>query len=169
MVGSRENHDGSDSASHVDRRRHKTPLFGETKGRIIKGGIVLAAVVLVVVLLMMVTSSRSKARFVLSASEIQEVSADVQSQTTYDVGSKIFFLVNKRNGKSLNASHFVIEISREDGGKPGAQKQISYEIDKEFGKVSAYIPVEYFSRPGKYRVKSFLDGKPVTSDEVDIR
>jgi hypothetical protein len=169
MVGSRDNHDGSEKSPHVDKMRQKSPRFGDTKGLALKGGIVLAAVVLVVILLVMVSSSRSKARFILSANEIQDVTADVQSKTVYDAGSKIYFLINRRNGKPLNASHFVIEISREDSGKFGGLKQISFEIDKDFAKVSAYIPVDYFTRTGKYLVKSFLDGKPVTSDEIKVQ
>ena len=94
---------------------------------------------------------------------------DVQSKTAYELGSKIHFLINRRNGKSLNANHFVIEIGREEGGKYGNFKQISFEIEKDFSKVSAYIPVDYFTRKGKYMVKSYLDGKPVISEEIKVQ
>jgi hypothetical protein len=169
MVSGRNNHNDPDESSQTDGMRQKSSRFGDMKGMALKGGVVLAAVTLVIILLVMVSSSRSRARFVLTDHEIQNVGEDVQSKTNYDLGSKIHFLINRRNGKSLNANHFVIEIGREDGGKFGSFKQISFEIDKDFAKVSAYIPVDYFTRKGKYMVKSYLDGKPVISEEIMVQ
>ena len=169
MVSGSGNHGGSGDSSQVDSMRQKPPRFSDMKGMAFKGGIALAAVILVVVLLMMVSSTRSRARFILTDHEIQDINEDIASKTVYDAGSKIHFLINRRNGKSLNASHFVIEIGREDGGKFGSFKQISFEIDKDFTKVSAYIPVDYFTRKGKYMVKSYLDGKPVISEEIKVQ
>jgi hypothetical protein len=170
MVTGRNNDNGLEDSSQVDRMRQKQPLLsGDMKGMVVKGGIALAAIALVILLLVMVSSTKSRARFILSDHELQDVTQEVQSQTIYEPGSKIHFLINRRNGKSLNASHFVMEIGREDGGKYGSFKQISYEIDKEFTKVSAYIPADYFTRKGNYMVKSYLDGKPVISEEIKVQ
>ena len=72
MVSGRDNHNGPDESSQVDRMRQKPSRFGDMKGMALKGGVALAAVTLVVILLMMVSSSRSRARFVLSDHEIQD-------------------------------------------------------------------------------------------------
>jgi len=168
MVSSRNNHEEPDDVSPVEKKRPRSPRLGDFKGTAVKGGVILAGIVLVVALFFMVSSTRSRARFVLSDHEIQDLSADLVSQKAFSAGSKVFFLMNKRNGNKLNASHFVMEISREDGGKYVGARQISFEIDKDFPKISSYIPVDYFGRKGKYMVKSFLDGKPVSTEEIQV-
>ncbi len=167
MVSS-NNHEEMDDMSPVEKKRLRLPRPGEIKGVALKGGVVMAGLVLVVALFFMVSSTRSKARFVLSDHEIEELDADLVSKKTFTTRSKVFFLINRRNGKNLNASHFVMEISREENGKYVEARQISFEIDRDFPKISTYIPVDYFSRQGKYMVKSFLDGKPVSSEEIQI-
>jgi hypothetical protein len=135
----------------------------------VKGGGVLAIIIVIfVVYMVIVSTSRAKARFVLTDHEIQDVSEDVESQRVYPAGSKVYFLVNKRNGRELGAGHFVIEIAREEGGKLSGPKQISFEIDKDFTKLSTYIPVDYFKNKGKFSIKAFLDGKPLSSQEIEV-
>ncbi len=132
------------------------------------GGVLVVVLILLAVYMVMVSTARGKARFVLTDHEIQDVSQDVESQRVFPEGSKVFFLVNKRNGRELGAGHFVIEISREQGGKQDGVKQISYEIDRDFTKLSSYIPVDYFKKKGKFTVKAFLDGKPISSEVIEV-
>lgn len=135
----------------------------------IKGGAALAVIILIIaVYMVMMSSARGKVRFVLADHEIQDVSQDVESQKVFPEGSKVFFLVNKRSGSDLGAGHFVIEIARDEGGKFTGAKQISFEIDKDFAKLSSYIPVDYFRKKGKFSIKAFLDGKPVSSQEIEV-
>ncbi|HQG42535.1 MAG TPA: hypothetical protein PLE64_07490, partial [Spirochaetota bacterium] len=44
-------------------------------------------------------------------------------------------------------------------------KQITFEVDKDFPKLSTYIPDEYFKRHGQYQIKVLLDGKVVATKE----
>ncbi len=141
----------------------------DMKNIALKGGGALAVVLIVIVVyMMMVATTRGKVRFVLTDHEVQDVSQDIESQKVFPAGSKVFFLVNKRNGRELNAGHVVIEIGHEQGGKIEGVKQISFEIDKDFTKLSSYIPVDYFRKKGKFSVKAFLDGKPVSSEVIDV-
>lgn len=149
---------------------HKPDLKGIDKRNLaIKGGIALAIILALFLLYMlMVSVPRSKVRFVLTDHEVQNLEEDIESQKAFTSGSKIYFLINKRNGKELNAGNVVLEIAKTDEGKSSNRKQISFEIDKDFTKLTTFIPVDYFRKKGKYTIKAFLDGKPLDEHEIEI-
>ena len=128
-------------------------------------GVPIAAVFVVVFFLIYKTTKIGKANFVLSNQEITSEDADMVTQ--YKPGDKIYFFINK-NFKKLDASLFIIEIEYNADGEYRHYKQISYEIDKEYPKLSAYMPVEYFQRAGKYRVKASLDGEVAVTNLIEV-
>ncbi|MCX7678054.1 MAG: hypothetical protein N2316_02430 [Spirochaetes bacterium] len=141
----------------------------DTRSIAVKGGIALAVVLaLFLVYILVVSVPRAKVRFVLTDYEVQNLEQDIESQKTFALGGKIFFLINRRNGKELNATHVVLEIAKIDEDKTGSVKQISFDIDKDFTKLTTFIPVDYFKKKGKYLVKAFLDGKPFAEEEISV-
>jgi len=109
-----------------------------------------------------------EAVFVLSNHEILNPAAESGSaQLSFAANDRVYFFVG-REGKSINADLAVIEIEIHEGGAYRHYKQITYEIEKSFPRLASYIPGEYFSRSGRYRVKALLDGKIVSTKEVVI-
>ena len=143
------------------------PGAGDKKGSmklVVKIGLV-AAIFIVVFYLIYFTVQYGRANFILSN---QEIASDNDRQVeSYKVGDKIYFFIN-RNNTDLEANLFVMEIEFYEGNEYKHYKQISYEIDKNFPKISAYIPIEYFSRSGKYRIKASLDGKLVATNKIEV-
>lgn len=143
------------------------PGAGDKKGSmklVVKIGLV-AAIFIVVFYLIYFTVQYGRANFILSNQEI--ASDDDRQVDSYKVGEKIYFFIN-RNNTDLEANLFVMEIEFYEGNEYKHYKQISYEIDKNFPKISAYIPTEYFSRSGKYRIKASLDGKLVATNKIEV-
>ncbi len=143
------------------------PEAGDKKGSMklfVKIGLV-AAIFIVVFYLIYFTVQYGKANFILSS---QEITSDADPQVeSYKVGDKIYFFLN-RNNTDLESNLFVIEIEFYEGNDYKHYKQISYETDKNYPKISAYIPTEYFSRDGKYRIKASLDGKLVATNKIEV-
>jgi hypothetical protein len=106
-----------------------------------------------------------EANFILSNQEI--TSEDSDSVASYKVNDKVYFYINRKM-KSLDANLFIMEIEYFEKGEYRHYKQISYELEKEFPKISSYVPSEYFSRAGKYRIKASLDGKLVATGMIEV-
>jgi len=106
-----------------------------------------------------------EANFVLSNQEITSENSD--SIVSYKVNDKVYFYINRKM-KSLDANLFIMEIEYFEKGEYRHYKQISYELEKEFPKISSYVPSEYFSRAGKYRIKASLDGKLVATNIIEV-
>ena len=124
-----------------------------------------ALIFAVVFYLIYFTSQFGKANFILSSHEI--VSEDDAQVARYAAGDKVYFFIN-REFEDLDSNMFSIEIEFFVNKDFQRYKQISYEIDKDFKSLGAYIPAEYFKRPGRYRVKASLDGKVAATNEIEI-
>ncbi|HSV95404.1 MAG TPA: hypothetical protein VLM75_00570 [Spirochaetota bacterium] len=129
------------------------------------GKVVLVALIFAVVFyLIYFTSQYGKANFVLSSQEI--TSGDEAQVTRYRGKDKVYFFLN-RKFENLDSNMFAIEIEYFENTDFRRYKQINYEIDKDFQALGAYIPTEYFRRPGKYRIKASLDGKVVAANVIE--
>jgi hypothetical protein len=106
-----------------------------------------------------------EANFILSDQEI--TSEDSGGVASYKVNDKVYFYISRKM-KSLDANLFIIEIEYFEKDEYRRYKQISYELEKEFPKISSYVPSEYFSRAGKYRIKASLDGKLVATNIIEV-
>ncbi len=106
-----------------------------------------------------------EANFVLSNQEV--TSSEGQPVKQYKSTDKVYFFIS-RNMKNLDSNLFIMEIEYFENGEYKHYKQISYELDKSFPDLYSYIPVQYFKRSGKYRIKASLDGKVVSTGEIEI-
>jgi hypothetical protein len=109
---------------------------------------------------------RGHARLILSDREIESPSNDYMVRD-YKVNSRVYFHITRRLS-SLDASEIALEIEKMKGGDYTHYKRISYEIDKQFKKIHSFIPEEYLSGPGKYRVKLLIDGKPMSVEDINV-
>lgn len=128
----------------------------------------IALVVLIFVVVFYIiyyTVNYSGANFILSNQEIG--SAGDKTVKIYKPGEKIYFFISRR-GQNLDAGLFIIEIDYFENEAYQRYKQISYELDKNFVKLNASIPTEYFLRQGKYQVKASLDGKIVSTRKIEV-
>ena len=106
-----------------------------------------------------------KVIFVLAKNEA--IPENMESVNTFTVKDKIFFLIKKPD-KPLGADLFVLEIGRIKDNTYSNNMQISYELEKDFTHLSAYIPLVYTRRAGVYRIKALLDGKNVAVKDITI-
>ena len=128
--------------------------------------VALVALIFVVVFyLIFITTRYGKAVFILSNQEIG--STDARQVTRYTVGEKVHFFI-KRNFEDLDSNMFSMEIEYFENNDFKRYKQISFEIDKNFEELGAYVPAVYFKRPGRYRIKASLDGKVVATNEIEL-
>jgi len=108
-----------------------------------------------------------KVIFIISDSEI--TSADEGSgKTEFKAGDKLYFMIS-RYKKQLDAGAFIIKIEAFKDNDYAHYKQISYEIDRDFQKISCYIPDEYFKHSGKYRVRAYLDNESVAIKDFEVK
>lgn len=134
------------------------------KTSIIKG-VLVACFFLLVIYLIYYSAHYGKANFILSS---QDVTTDSAPQVVrYKVQDRVYFYIN-RNNTELNSTLLVIEVEFFEGNAYKPYKQIRFDLEKDFPKLSSYIPGEYFRRAGRYKVKASLDGKNVSENEIEI-
>ena len=137
-------------------------------GPAIKIALVLS-IFIVVFYLVYFATKYGKAALYLSNVEINSVPDDGgDKDLNFKLNDKIYFYV-EREGKNLESDLIVLDVEFFDKGSYRKFKQISYEIDKNFPKLGAYIPREYFAKSGKYRIKMSLDGKMADQKEFQIQ
>ncbi|GEM_PF-409696 len=127
----------------------------------------IVGVFLVVFYLIYFSTRYGKATLILSNREITSVDQSIEPERAFPVRSRIHFYVEREN-RRLESTLFVIAIEYFEKNAYKHYKQITYEIDKDFPKVSASIPEEYFTRAGKYRIKAMLDSKVVDMKEIEV-
>jgi hypothetical protein len=114
-----------------------------------------------------IKTTLNRAIFILSNQEITDYD-DGDSAESFSPGDRVYYSLKNPHG-SLNADVFILEIERKSEGAFRAYKKITYEIDRTFPKISAYIPGEYFTQSGEYRIRAYLDGNAVADGELVIR
>ncbi len=125
--------------------------------------IVLAVISISVFLIYHYQSGRKEALLMLSSGEI--TSLKEASETEYAVRDRVYFLVGRKS-LPLNADVIIIEIEKKQNGEYQRYKQISFEIEKDFQKLHAYIPGVYFREGGAYRIKAYLDNRVISNREI---
>lgn len=127
----------------------------------------IVGVFLVVFYLIYFSTRYGKATLTLSNREIASVGQSIALERTFPAGSRIYFHIEREN-RRLESTLFVIAIEYFENNSYRHYKQITYEIDEDFPKVSASIPEEYFMRAGQYRIKALLDSKIVDTKEIEV-
>jgi hypothetical protein len=128
----------------------------------------LIVIIFLVVFYLIYFSTRyGKAKFVLSDSEITKVITEATGELRFKTNSRIYFYIEKEN-KNLESNLVVLQIEFFEKNSYKHYKQISYEVAKDFPKLSAYIPEEYFKRAGKYRIKASLDSKIIDIKDIQL-
>ncbi|TAL38722.1 MAG: hypothetical protein EPN93_04430 [Spirochaetes bacterium] len=155
------------SKGQFEQSNVPSPVKGGKKGSlglVIKVALV-ALIFIGVFYLIYFSVQYGKANFVLSDREITSDSDPVVER--FKTGGKIYFFIN-RISKDLDSSLFTIEIEKQENNEFRHHKQVSYEIEKSFPQMGAYLPQEYFRKAGKYRIKALLDGKVVATHPVEV-
>lgn len=170
---SRENDDNRTvglSEREMSEGNFITSFFSRDKG-VVRLGIKIGLILLiffVIFYLLYFATRYGQARFILSNHEILTAEEEASgSHLVFNPSDKVFFYIG-REGKNVESDLVVVEIEVSEGGGYKHYKQISYEVEKIFPKLSGYIPGEYFSRSGKYRIKALLDGKIVSTKDITI-
>ncbi|MBN1532203.1 MAG: hypothetical protein JXA20_06035 [Spirochaetes bacterium] len=109
---------------------------------------------------------RGRARMILSDREIESSSDDYKT-SDFNINSRIYFHISRRNS-TLDGAEVALDIEKMKGDDFSHYKRISYEIDRQFKKIQSYIPEEYLSGPGKYRIKLLIDGKVMSVEEINV-
>jgi len=141
----------------------------KSKGKIISITVKIALVVIVIGIALYVLyfkSVQGRAIFILSDREI-ELPADTQGKSEFNPNSRVYFFV-ARNYSNLDGSMMALEIESMKDSNYVHHKRISFEIEKGFKKLHTFIPEEYFSRSGKYRIKLFIDNNLMTSKTFSV-
>ena len=127
--------------------------------------LVIALIGGVIVYLVYYAAQYGKAQVILSPSDVTSSSQETVSR--YARGSKVFFYVY-RNNTGLDSEQVTVDVELYNGAEYRHHKKMSLETDKAYQKISSYLPAEYFSRGGKYRVNILMDGKKVSSQDVEV-
>ncbi len=135
-------------------------------GIVIKVSLIIV-IFLVVFYLIYFSTRYGKAKFALSDSEIIKVVTETTGELRFKTNSRIYFYIEKEN-KNLESNLVVLQIEFFENNSYKHYKQISYEVEKDFPKLSAYIPEEYFKRAGRYRIKASLDSKIVDIKDIEL-
>jgi hypothetical protein len=109
---------------------------------------------------------RGRARLILSDREIESSSNDYRVRD-YKVNSRVYFHISRRLS-TLDGAEIALDIEKMKGNDYSHYKRISYEIEKKFKKIHSFIPEEYLSSPGRYRIKLLIDGKIMSAEDIIV-
>ena len=132
----------------------------------LKIGSVIAAVLVIIYIIFQTTAGR-KANLLLSKHDMESFEKDAED-VDFNVNGKIFFFIGKKYG-SLDASTITIKIDMHHDSDYKNYKNISYEIDEDFKRLNSYLTGEYFKKPGRYRIRAFLDSTMISAKEITVK
>ena len=141
----------------------------KSKGSIISLSVKIALVAIVLGIVMYLVyfkTVQGRAIFILSDREI-ESPVEADSKTEFSPGSRVYFYITRKFSK-LEGETMALEIETQKDSEYAHYKRITFEIEKGFKKIHTFIPEEYFSRPGKYRIKLLIDNDVLTSKEFSV-
>ena len=138
---------------------------GNAKGKMYLG--IAAAIVLIALAgYIYYTADSHKARFVISTAEISTPD-DVTEEITIRAGDKVYFWFGRKR-ELIDVTSVRVTIERADGKDGSKSFGVTYDIAKDFARLSAYLPGEYFSAPGRYNLTGYMDNDSIATCSVTV-
>lgn len=150
----------------MDNEDTKGGFSGKLTVNLVLKVICVALVIIVALWLIFNIQDYGKANLIISNQEI--TSNDQSSVSKFSNNDKVYFFVDRIMKSKLDCDTVTISLYYFENDSYAQYKQITFEVDKDFPKLSTYIPDEYFKRHGQYQIKVLLDGKVVATKEFTI-
>ena len=150
----------------MDNEDTKGGFSGKLTVNLVLKVICVALVIIAALWLIFNIQDYGKANLIISNQEI--TSNDQSSVSKFSNNDKVYFFVDRIMKSKLDCDTVTIALYYFENDSYTQYKQITFEVDKDFPKLSAYIPEEYFKRHGQYQIKVLLDGKVVATKEFTI-
>ncbi len=147
----------------MDNEDAKGGFSGKLTVNLVLKVICVALVIIAALWLIFNIQDYGKANLIISNQEI--TSNDQSSVSKFSNNDKVYFFVDRIMKSKLDCDTVTIALYYFENDSYTQYKQITFEVDKDFPKLSAYIPEEYFKRHGQYQIKVLLDGKVVATKE----
>ena len=147
----------------MDNEDAKGGFPGKLTVNLVLKVICVALVIIAALWLIFNIQDYGKANLIISNQEI--TSNDQSSVSKFSNNDKVYFFVDRIMKSKLDCDTVTISLYYFENDSYTQYKQITFEVDKDFPKLSTYIPEEYFKRHGQYQVKVLLDGKVVATKE----
>jgi len=150
----------------MDNEDAKGGFPGKLTVNLVLKVICVALVIIAALWLIFNIQDYGKANLIISNQEI--TSNDQSSVSKFSNNDKVYFFVDRIMKSKLDCDTVTISLYYFENDSYAQYKQITFEVDKDFPKLSTYIPDEYFKRHGQYQIKVLLDGKVVATKEFTI-
>jgi len=147
----------------MDNEDAKGGFPGKLTVNLVLKVICVALVIIAALWLIFNIQDYGKANLIISNQEI--TSNDQSSVSKFSNNDKVYFFVDRIMKSKLDCDTVAIALYYFENDSYTQYKQITFEVDKDFPKLSTYIPDEYFKRHGQYQIKVLLDGKVVATKE----
>ena len=147
----------------MDNEDAKGGFPGKLTVNLVLKVICVALVIIAALWLIFNIQDYGKANLIISNQEI--TSNDQSSVSKFSNNDKVYFFVDRIMKSKLDCDMVTIALYYFENDSYTQYKQITFEVDKDFPKLSTYIPDEYFKRHGQYQIKVLLDGKVVATKE----
>ncbi|HQL43356.1 MAG: hypothetical protein KBG92_01845 [Spirochaetes bacterium] len=147
----------------MDNEDAKGGFPGKLTVNLVLKVICVALVIIAALWLIFNIQDYGKANLIISNQEI--TSNDQSSVSKFSNNDKVYFFVDRIMKSKLDCDTVTISLYYFENDSYAQYKQITFEVDKDFPKLSTYIPDEYFKRHGQYQIKVLLDGKVVATKE----
>lgn len=131
--------------------------------KILIGGIAVLLVSAAIYLFYSINSH--KAIFVISGTEIG-MADDGFNEVTIRQGGRVYFWFGRKK-TLLDATSVRMTIAPMESGD-NQTFDITYGTAKDFAKISSFIPGDYFTRQGKYKIRGYMDGDEVNVCDVTV-
>ena len=73
-----------------------------------------------------------------------------------------------RKRELIDVTSVRVTIERTDGKDGSKSLGVTYDIAKDFARLSAYLPGEYFITPGKYNLTGYMDRDSIATCTVTV-
>lgn len=150
----------------MDNEDAKGGFPGKLTVNLVLKVICVALVIIAALWLIFNIQDYGKANLIISNQEI--TSNDQSSVSKFSNNDKVYFFVDRIMKSKLDCDTVTISLYYFENDSYAQYKQITFEVDKDFPKLSTYIPDEYFKRHGQYQIKVLLDGKVVATKEFQF-
>lgn len=129
-------------------------------------GIAIALLLVILAGYIYYSADSHKARFVISTMEIGTVD-DGLEEITINAGDKVYFWFGRKR-ELIDVTSVRVTIERQDGKDASKSMGVTYDLAKDFARLSSYLPGDYFMAPGKYNLTGYMDRDKVTTCLVNV-